>query len=68
MKNYNYNKPYLLIIIKLFFFNFQEGYGAIKSDVVDYFKLSDIEIEEYFKSMSDEYLLSREKELLDEMT
>lgn len=44
-----------------------DGYKGIKSDVVDYFKLSDIEIEEYFNSMSDEYLLSREKELLDEM-
>lgn len=29
--------------------------------------MSDIEIEEYFNAMTDEYLLSREKELLDEM-
>lgn len=34
---------------------------------MEYFKLSDIEIEEYFNSMSDEYLLTREKEILEEM-
>lgn len=33
----------------------------IKKEIVEYFKFSDIEIEEYFNSMSDDYLLSRER-------
>lgn len=39
----------------------------IKKEIVEYFKFSDIEIEEYFNSMSDDYLLSREKDILEEM-
>lgn len=44
-----------------------EGYEEIKSEIVDYFKYSDIEIEEYFNAMTDDYLMSREKEILEEM-
>lgn len=38
----------------------EEGYKEIKDEVVEYIRYNDIEITEYFNSMSDDYLMSRE--------
>jgi hypothetical protein len=44
-----------------------ESYTQIRKDIESYFEVSNQEITEYFNNKTDVYLLSREKEILQEM-